>query len=127
MSQETIDQVKAELDQVKKELENYKQHCKGLGANSDAAKQMFNDCTNTNLTLRTNLILVQQAHNELAQKNEKLQKELDTVKAQASVLAAKVLELSPPKNDEKIHLVKPEEESVPEQDTSMLAKDASQV
>lgn len=79
----TIEQLQSQLDQANLNL-------RGLQAQVEASKQMVNDGLNVSHQLRTNLIIFQQDNQDLARKNEVAQKQI-------AQLAAKILELSPPK------------------------------
>jgi hypothetical protein len=76
------------VESLTKELEDTKNQLKGLNAQSEASKQMLNDSLALNHQLRTNLILLQQIHQEAVNKNQGL----DFLNKQ---LSAKVLELTP--------------------------------
>lgn len=79
MSQEII-------DQLTQELANYKTGVDGLNAQLDATKQMFNECSIASLNLRTSNILLQRKVQELSEKNNKLQQDLNasSVKQESS-------------------------------------------
>lgn len=87
-------------DQLKTQLEQCEIQVKGMSVQLNAAREMINENQNAILTLKTNLQLYVQAHNESVQISEKLTKELANCKnenitllAQNKVLADKVLEV----------------------------------
>lgn len=63
---------------------------KGLNAQLEAYKQMLNEQLQTSVNLRTNIILYQQAHQEVSLKNTQLQKELDEANKKIEELTPKV-------------------------------------
>ncbi len=58
---------------------------KNLAAQLDAMKQMYNEGTSSSLQLRSTVILLQQAHQEVSQKNVALTSELEKIKAELEV------------------------------------------
>lgn len=84
---------------VSDEILNLKNQLKQVGCERDAAKGMYNEAANSSLVLRTNMHMLQQAYQELNDKNVEISKQLDVKDAQLAVLNAKVLELCPPNMD----------------------------
>lgn len=97
MTNVTLEQVQQELEAAKQELKQNKDNIKGLVAQLEATKGMFNEQLAANLQLRTNLNLFLEANKEFTQENEKLKKDIEGKTAQVQTLAAKVLELTQPK------------------------------
>jgi len=62
-------------------IERLQEKIKTLNAEFQATKQMGNELLNSNHQLRTNLIMFQQAHQELAQVNAKLSEEIKELNA----------------------------------------------
>jgi chromosome segregation ATPase len=93
------------------EIEQYKSHIRGLEAQLNACKAMLNDAHTTSLQLRSSLIIFQQDAQEIHRAKEDLQKEVDNHKNVIESLTAKILELSPPKVEEKLHAVEDEAQS----------------
>lgn len=75
MSEQTIEQMKAELDQAKNNF-------KGLCAQLDATKQMMNEQLASNLQLRSTIIIFQNAHKENMDECAKLKTENEALKDQ---------------------------------------------
>lgn len=66
----------ATIEQVKNELEQTKTHMKGVVAQLEAIKQMYNESLQSAIQLRSNVILFQQANQELNQENHVLKDQL---------------------------------------------------
>jgi soluble cytochrome b562 len=79
--------------ELQNENNQLKVNMKALMAQLDAAKQMITEGLTTNLQLRTNLLLFQQAGQETARANADLQTELQKAKAEIQSLAQQILEL----------------------------------
>lgn len=74
---------------------SFEQETKGYVAQIEAAKQMCNEALASNLQLRTNVLILQEAHHsELVQKQE-AHTQIETLKAKVFELANKILELQP--------------------------------
>lgn len=76
-------------------VKQFQDQIKGLQAQLEAAKQAFNEQLNANHQLRTQCILFQQQMQEDAAEKKRLD---DNVKS----LTQKILELTPPKQEEKL-------------------------
>ena len=72
-----------------KQLEQANMQLKGLGAQLEATKQILNENLNSNMILRSHMILLQQDCKEANVKNEILNK-------QVNGLTSQLLELKPP-------------------------------
>ena len=83
------------IESLQKDLNTANDNIKGLLAQLEAAKQMVNEGLSSNLQLRTNLNLFQQANQEYLNENHKLRSTVDA-------LSKKILELAPPKVEEPI-------------------------
>jgi len=79
-----------EIQDLKNKVQNLEEQTKGLNAAINAHKEMINEYVGNILNLKTNLMLYQQAYNELAAKNGDLNKELELKNSQNSVLVKKL-------------------------------------
>lgn len=83
---------------MSQELQQAQSHIKGLSAQLEAANQFINDQVQSNLQLRTNLILYTQAHQEVSKANSNLIKINSDFALQIKELNEKIVELSPEKD-----------------------------
>lgn len=84
------------------DLQQANMNIKGLTAQLDATKQMVNEILASNLQFRTNQIILQQAHQEIAVEKSGLMNQVEMHKAEIEVLKAKVLELQPVVSSEEV-------------------------
>jgi chromosome segregation ATPase len=77
-----------DVTKLQQELDQSKSTIKGLMAQFDAAKQMFNETSATCLQLRTHLTLLNSNYQDLVNKNSELQAELAKVKSEYEALKA---------------------------------------
>jgi len=82
-------------EELQKEITTLKDQIKGVQAQLNASKQMFNETLEVNLNLRTNIILYQQAHQESLDKNKTLMDSVSTLSNEILELKAKIKELTP--------------------------------
>ncbi len=83
------------IETVQKELVQANNNIKGLIAQLEASKQMLNEQLASNLQLRTNMHMFNQANQEFVKDNSKLKQEADNLKQHIITLVAKVNELTP--------------------------------
>lgn len=73
---------------LRPQLDNAQMQIKNLAAQLEATKQMINESLTSSLQLRSSLVLMQQANQELGQKNAALTNELTNLKAPKDDAAA---------------------------------------
>jgi uncharacterized coiled-coil protein SlyX len=81
---------------IPSELDQARNHIKGLQAQLDACKQMFNDGSNLILQLRTDMNLKFQHINEQNQMISQKDADIERMQNEIKTLTAKILELNPP-------------------------------
>lgn len=74
-------------------FEQLQQQVKGLTAQLEAHKQVVNENLHSIISLKTNIYLYQQAHQEACKLNGELQKEVERGKLQIADFAKKIAEL----------------------------------
>lgn len=87
------------MSDVNTQLKQQQDAITGLQCQLDAAKQMFNESSNANLILRTQLNLGQRQLQELSQNAIKSQQTIDGLNQQLSDATAKIAALEPPKEN----------------------------
>lgn len=95
-------------EKLKEELQQCKNQIEGMNVQHNAAKEMLSENQHIILTLKTNLQLYAKAHNDLAKTNSEILKDNERLRAQAAVLAAKVLEQQPKEDSAILDHVVPE-------------------
>jgi len=87
MSDVTTEKLQADLDQANMQI-------KGLSAQLESVKQMFNESLETSIQLRSTLFLVRQSHQEIANEKQELTKMLEMSDTHIKDLANKLSELT---------------------------------
>lgn len=71
---------------------SFEQEAKGYIAQIEAAKQMCNEALASNLQLRTNVLILQQAHQDELKQKQEAHIQIESLNAQIKALANKILE-----------------------------------
>jgi chromosome segregation ATPase len=74
------------MSEVEKTIEKLNLQLKGTNANVQAIRQALAESTDSNVVLRTNLLLFQQAHQEAIEKLANTQKMLEVAQAETTRL-----------------------------------------
>lgn len=87
------------IESLQQELANEKNNSKGLYAQLEATKQMFNEMLNSNMQLRASAVLITQSNQELVVEKSKLMDEVATHKQHALALITKINDLTIPETE----------------------------